>query len=74
MNRAVDPGACGRPPKIAFRRRHRSKDVFSSIRHRFGIDLAMISKTFPLGVRWYFAIQMINVYILARWRNRGLPR
>ena len=51
INRAVDTGACDRPPKIAFRRRHRSKDVFSSIRHRFWIDLAMISKPFPLGAR-----------------------
>ena len=70
----VGSGACGRPEQITFRRRHRSKDVYSSIRHSFCIDLAIISKPFPLGVRWYFTIQMINVYTLARWRNRGMPR
>ena len=49
-------GACGRRQQIAFRRRHRSKSVVSSIRRRFSIDLAMISNAFPLGVQWDFAI------------------
>ena len=59
-------------PKITFRCRPRT--LFHRFGTVFGIDLATISKTLPLGVRLYFAIKMINVYILARWRDCGLPR
>ena len=34
----------------------RSDDIFSLIRRRLWIDLAMIPKASPLGVRWCFAI------------------
>ena len=48
--------------KITFWRRHRFKDVFSLIWHRFWIDLAMILEVSPLGVRclFFFAIQLIT--------------
>ena len=41
INRAVGSGACGRPPKIEFRRRHRSKNLFidsTQFLDRFGED------------------------------------
>ena len=83
QNGAHESGRAAEPPKSRFVAGIVPRTFLLSIRPRFWIDFAMSSrtfslgvrfpKTFPLGLRWYFAIQMINVYILARWRNRGLP-